>query len=210
MVRDGTVRDDEDLKDFNRTVVKLGEELGKPVCATGDVHFLDPEDEVYRHILLASKKFADANEPVPLYFRTTDEMLKEFDYLGKEKAYEVVVTNTRAIAEQVEDIELLPKGKLFPPRLENSEEDLNRMVWGKAHELYGDDLPQLIVDRLNVELGSILGKYDVVYMSAQKLVQRSLEWHHRGQRPAAALPLPEVPQRRVPRGRVWLWRGHAR
>ena len=175
MVRDGTVRDDEDLKDFNRTVVKLGEELGKPVCATGDVHFLDPEDEVYRHILLASKKFADANEPVPLYFRTTDEMLKEFDYLGKEKAYEVVVTNTRAIAEQVEDIELLPKGKLFPPRLENSEEDLNRMVWGKAHELYGDDLPQLIVDRLNVELGSILGKYDVVYMSAQKLVQRSLE-----------------------------------
>ena len=175
MVRDGTVRDDEDLKDFNRTVVKLGEELSKPVCATGDVHFLDPEDEVYRHILLASKKFADANEPVPLYFRTTDEMLKEFDYLGKEKAYEVVVTNTRAIAEQVEDIELLPKGKLFPPRLENSEEDLNRMVWGKAHELYGDDLPQLIVDRLNVELGSILGKYDVVYMSAQKLVQRSLE-----------------------------------
>ena len=175
MVRDGTVRDDEDLKDFNRTVVKLGEELSKPVCATGDVHFLDPEDEVYRHILLASKKFADANEPVPHYFRTTDEMLKEFDYLGKEKAYEVVVTNTRAIAEQVEDIELLPKGKLFPPRLENSEEDLNRMVWGKAHELYGDDLPQLIVDRLNVELGSILGKYDVVYMSAQKLVQRSLE-----------------------------------
>lgn len=147
LVRDGTVNDDEDLKNFNRTVVKLGEELGKPVCATGDVHFLDPEDEVYRHILLASKKFADANEPVPLYFRTTDEMLKEFDYLGKEKAYEVVVTNTRAIAEQVEDIELLPKGKLFPPRLENSEEDLNRMVWDKAHELYGDELPQLIVDR---------------------------------------------------------------
>ena len=174
-MRDGTVNDDEDLKNFNRTVVKLGEELGKPVCATGDVHFLDPEDEVYRHILLASKKFADANEPVPLYFRTTDEMLKEFDYLGKEKAYEVVVTNTRAIAEQVEDIELLPKGKLFPPRLENSEEDLNRMVWDKAHELYGDELPQLIVDRLNIELGGILGKYDVVYMSAQKLVQRSLE-----------------------------------
>ena len=174
-MRDGTVNDDEDLKNFNRTVVKLGEELGKPVCATGDVHFLDPEDEVYRHILLASKKFADASEPVPLYFRTTDEMLNEFDYLGKEKAYEVVVTNTRAIAEQVEDIELLPKGKLFPPRLENSEEDLNRMVWDKAHELYGDELPQLIVDRLNIELGGILGKYDVVYMSAQKLVQRSLE-----------------------------------
>ena len=175
LVRDGTVNDDEDLKNFNRTVVKLGEELGKPVCATGDVHFLDPEDEVYRHILLASKKFPDANAPLPIYFRTTDEMLHEFEYLGKEKAYEVVVTNTRAIAEQVEDIELLPKGKLFPPRLENSEEDLNRMVWDKAHELYGDELPQLIVDRLNIELGGILGKYDVVYMSAQKLVQRSLE-----------------------------------
>ena len=175
MIREGTVRSNEDLKEFNRTIVKLGEELGKPVCATGDVHFLEPEDEVYRHILLASKKFADANEPLPIYFRTTDEMLREFEYLGKEKAYEVVVTNTRAIADMVEDIELLPKGKLFPPRLENSEEDLNRMVWDKAHELYGDELPQLITDRLNIELSGILGKYDVVYMSAQKLVQRSNE-----------------------------------
>ena len=175
MVREGTVRDDEDLKEFNRTIVRLGEELGKPVVATGDVHFQEPEDEIYRHILLASKKFADANAELPLYFRTTDEMLREFDYLGREKAYEVVVTNTRKIADMVEEIELLPKGKLFPPRLENSEEELNSMVWARAHELYGDELPQLIVDRLNVELSSILGKYDVVYMSAQKLVQRSLE-----------------------------------
>ena len=175
MIREGTVRSNEDLKEFNRTIVRLGEELHKPVCATGDVHFLEPEDEVYRHILLASKKFADANEPLPIYFRTTDEMLREFEYLGKGKAYEVVVTNTRKIADMVEDIELLPKGKLFPPRLENSEEDLNRMVWDKAHELYGEELPQLITDRLNVELGGILGKYDVVYMSAQKLVQRSNE-----------------------------------
>ena len=114
LVRDGTVNDDEDLTNFNRTVVKLGEELGKPSARRATSISSTPEDEVYRHILLASKKFADANEPLPLYFRTTDEMLKEFDYLGKEKAYEVVVTNTRAIAEQVEDIELLPKGEALP------------------------------------------------------------------------------------------------
>ena len=175
MLRNGDVQSVEDLKEFNRIIVRLGEELGKPVCATGDVHFREPEDEVYRHILLASKKFPDANEPLPIYFKTTDEMLREFAYLGEEKAREVVVTNPQAIADQVEEIELLPKGKLFPPRLENSEEDLNRLVWDKVHALYGEDPPQLIVDRLNVELGGILGKYDVVYMSAQKLVQRSLE-----------------------------------
>ncbi len=175
MLREGAARSEEELRDFNRTIVRLGEELGKPVVATGDVHFQEPEDEVYRHILLASKKFPDANAPLPIYFRTTDEMLREFEYLGKEKAYEVVVTNTRAIADQIENIELLPKGKLFPPRLENSREDLNRLVWDKVHELYGDEPPKLIKDRLDIELGGILGKYDVVYMSAQKLVQRSLE-----------------------------------
>ena len=175
MLREGKVKDEEELREFNRTIVRLGEELGKPVCATGDVHFLDPEDEIYRHILLDTKKFADCDAPLPIYFKTTDEMLEEFSYLGKEKAFEVVVTNTRLIADTVENVELLPSGKLFPPRLENSEEDLNRLVWDKVHELYGDDPPQLIVDRLNVELSGILGKYDVVYMSAQKLVQRSLE-----------------------------------
>jgi len=175
MLREGAARSEEELRDFNRTIVRLGEELGKRVVATGDVHFQEPEDEVYRHILLASKKFPDANAPLPIYFRTTDEMLREFEYLGKEKAYEVVVTNTRAIADQIENIELLPKGKLFPPRLENSREDLNRLVWDKVHELYGNEPPKLIKDRLDIELGGILGKYDVVYMSAQKLVQRSLE-----------------------------------
>ncbi len=174
MLRNGDARSLEDLRDYNRTIVRLGEELGKPVCATGDVHFLDPEDEIYRHILLASKKFPDANEPLPIYFKTTEEMLQEFSYLGEEKAYEVVVQNTRLIADQVETFELLPK-ELFPPRLANSEEELNHLVWEKVHRLYGEDPPQLIVDRLNVELGGILGKYDVVYMSAQKLVQRSLE-----------------------------------
>ena len=175
MLRNGEVQSEEDLRDFNRTIVRLGQELGKPVCATGDVHFQEPEDEVYRRVLLASKKFPDVDAPLPIYFKTTDEMLEEFAYLGEETAHKVVIDDPRHIADLVEEIELLPPGQLFPPRLENSEEDLNRLVWDKCHALYGDQPPQLIVDRLNVELGSILGKYDVVYMSAQKLVQRSLE-----------------------------------
>ena len=175
MLRNGEVQSEEELRDFNRTIVRLGEELGKPVCATGDVHFQEPEDEVYRHILLASKKFSDADASLPIYFKTTDEMLEEFSYLGPEKAHEVVIDNPRKIADLVEEIELLPPGQLFPPRLENSEQELNDRVWAKCHAMYGENPPQLIVDRLNVELGSILGKYDVVYMSAQKLVQRSLE-----------------------------------
>ena len=175
MLRNGDVQSEEELREFNRTIVRLGEELGKPVCATGDVHFQEPEDEVYRHILLASKKFADADAPLPIYFKTTEEMLEEFAYLGAEEAHRVVIDDPRSIADRIEEIELLPPGRLFPPRLENSEQELHDKVWDKCHELYGDEPPQLIVDRLNVELKSILGKYDVVYMSAQKLVQRSLE-----------------------------------
>ena len=175
MLRNGAVQSEEELRDFNRTIVRLGRELGKPVCATGDVHFQEPEDEVYRHILLASKKFADADAPLPIYFKTTEEMLEEFAYLGEEEAHRVVIDDPRGIADRIEDIELLPPGRLFPPRLENSEQELHDRVWDKCHELYGDQPPQLIIDRLDVELKSILGKYDVVYMSAQKLVQRSLE-----------------------------------
>ena len=175
MLRNGTVQSEEELRELNRTIVRLGRELGKPVCATGDVHFQEPEDEVYRHILLASKKFADADAPLPIYFKTTEEMLEEFAYLGQEEAHRVVIDDPRSIADRIEEIELLPPGRLFPPRLENSEQELHDKVWDKCHELYGDQPPQLIVDRLNVELKSILGKYDVVYMSAQKLVQRSLE-----------------------------------
>lgn len=175
MLRNGAVQSEEELREFNRTIVRLGRELGKPVCATGDVHFQEPEDEVYRHILLASKKFADADAPLPIYFKTTEEMLAEFAYLGEEEAHRVVIDDPRGIADRIENIELLPPGRLFPPQLENSEQELHDRVWDKCHELYGDEPPQLIVDRLNVELKSILGKYDVVYMSAQKLVQRSLE-----------------------------------
>ena len=175
MLRKGMVRWEEELRDFNRTIVKLGEELGKPVCATGDVHFLDPEDEVYRHILLASKGFEDADAPLPIYFKTTDEMLKEFAYLGKEKAYEVVVKNTNRIADWCDPIEPLPQG-LFAPKLEDSDGELKRLVWGKAHDLYGENPPQIVVDRIEAELGDIIRcKYDVIYMSAQKLVQNSLE-----------------------------------
>ena len=107
------------IKEWNKMVVRLGEELGKPVCATGDVHFLDPEDEIYRHVLLDSKGFADADAPTPLYFRTTEEMLEEFSYLGKRKAYEVVVTNTNLVASWCEEVKPLPDG-LFAPKLENS------------------------------------------------------------------------------------------
>nr|WP_300167299.1 PolC-type DNA polymerase III [uncultured Flavonifractor sp.] len=175
MLRKGIARSQEELRDFNRTVVALGEALDKPVCATGDVHFLDPEDEIYRHILLASKGFDDADSPLPLYFKTTQEMLDEFAYLGKEKAYEVVVRNTNLVADWCEDVVPLPKG-LFAPKIENSAEELTRLVWDKAKALYGEEPPQIVVDRINAELGDIINcKYDVIYMSAQKLVQDSLD-----------------------------------
>ncbi|WP_297196018.1 PolC-type DNA polymerase III [uncultured Flavonifractor sp.] len=175
MLRKGIARSQEELRDFNRTVVALGEALDKPVCATGDVHFLDPEDEIYRHILLASKGFDDADSPLPLYFKTTQEMLDEFAYLGKEKAYEVVVRNTNLVADWCEDVVPLPKG-LFAPKIENSAEELTRLVWDKAKALYGEEPPQIVVDRINAELGDIIKcKYDVIYMSAQKLVQDSLD-----------------------------------
>ena len=175
MLRKGLVRSEEELREFNRTIVRLGKELGKPVCATGDVHFLDPEDEIYRHILLASKGFEDADEDLPIYFKTTQEMLDEFAYLGKETAYEVVVKNTNMIADWCDPIDPLPKG-LFSPKLEDSDGELKRLVWGKCHDLYGENPPQLVVDRINVELGDIINcHYDVIYMSAQKLVHNSLE-----------------------------------
>ncbi len=165
----------EDLRDFNRRVVALGERTGKPVCATGDVHFMDPHEEIYRHILLAAKEYEDADSDNPLYFRTTDEMLEEFSYLGEQKAHEVVIDNPAIVAGWIDTVHPLPEG-LFTPTLEDSEGELTRLVWDRAHELYGDDPPQIVLDRINAEMKDIIGRhYDVIYMSAQKLVQNSLE-----------------------------------
>ncbi len=166
---------EEQLRQFNRRIVQLGEELGKPVVATGDVHFLHPEDEIFRHILLATKGFEDCDRENPLYFRTTDEMLEEFSYLGEEKAYEVVVTNTNLIADMCDVIRPVPHN-LFAPKIENSVEDLNKLVYDKLHFLYGENPPELITKRVEQELHDIIScHYDVIYMSAQKLVQNSLE-----------------------------------
>ena len=175
MLAKGMAKDVEELKNYNRTIVRLGEEMGKPVVATGDVHFLHPEDEIFRHILLATKGFDDADKPNPLYFRTTDEMLEEFSYLGEEKAYEVVVTNPNMIADMCETMRPVPHN-LFAPKIENSVEDLKSLVYGKFHRLYGDNPPELMVKRVETELNDIINcHYDVIYMSAQKLVQNSLE-----------------------------------
>ncbi|MBR5095069.1 MAG: PolC-type DNA polymerase III, partial [Oscillospiraceae bacterium] len=175
LVENGRVKDVGVLEGYNRTILELGRKMGKPVVAASDVHFLDPEDEQYRKILQAAKKFSDADRDCPIYFRTTDEMLAEFAYLGEEAAREVVITNTRAIADLVEPIELLPK-ELFPPRIENSAQQLRDLVYGKMHRIYGDDPPEIVRSRVETELRTILDhNYDVIYMSAQKLVQNSLE-----------------------------------
>lgn len=175
LVDNGVVSDVTVLQDYNRRILDIGRQLNKPVIAASDVHFLDPEDEQYRKILQAAKKFSDADRGCPIFFRTTDEMLHEFEYLGDEIAREVVIDNPRAIADQVENIELLPKG-LYPPKIENSAEELKLLVYGKMHAIYGENPPEIVQERVDTELKTILDhNYDVIYMSAQKLVQNSLE-----------------------------------
>ncbi len=175
MLDKGLAEDEEELRGFNRTIVKLGEELGKPVVATGDVHFLDPEDEIFRHILLATKQMPDADRPLPLYLRTTDEMMAEFAYLGEEKAREVVIENPNRIVDWCETLRPVPHN-LFAPKIENSVEDLKALVYGKLHRLYGETPPELVQKRVDTEMHDIIScHYDVIYMSAQKLVQNSLE-----------------------------------
>ena len=175
MLDKGLAEDEEELRGFNRTIVRLGEELGKPVVATGDVHFLDPEDEIFRHILLATKQMPDADRPLPLYLRTTDEMMEEFSYLGPEKAHEVVIENPNRIVDWCETLRPVPHN-LFAPKIENSVEDLKNLVYGKLHRLYGENPPELVQKRVDTEMHDIIScHYDVIYMSAQKLVQNSLE-----------------------------------
>ena len=175
MVRDGTVKDEETLKDINRKIVELGEKLGKLVVATCDVHFMDPQDEIYRRILQAGQGYDDADMQAPLYLRTTDEMLDEFTYLGSDKAYEVVVTNTNKIADMCEKISPISPEKC-PPHIEGCEETIREIAYKKAHELYGDPLPEVVQTRLDKELESIIKNgFSVMYIIAQKLVWKSNE-----------------------------------
>ena len=173
LVRNGRVKGIEDLQDMNRTIVRLGERLKLPVVATGDVHFLNPEDEVYRRILMAGLGFSDADNQPPLYLKTTDEMLEEFSYLGEEKAFEVVVDNTHLIADMIEDVRPIPKGN-YPPVIDGSEDELTRICWERAHQIYGAELPKVVSSRLQRELDSIIkNNFAVMYITAQKLVQKS-------------------------------------
>ncbi|MPM92813.1 DNA polymerase III PolC-type [bioreactor metagenome] len=156
LVRSGQVENEDKLRQINKTIVSLGQKIKKPVVATGDVHFLNPEDEVYRRIIMSGQGYADAEEQAPLYLRTTEDMLQEFSYLGQEKAFEVVVKNTNLVADMCEEIRPVPQGN-FPPSMDRAPEDLEEMSRQRAQEIYGSPLPDIVRERLDKELSSVIG-----------------------------------------------------
>jgi DNA polymerase-3 subunit alpha (Gram-positive type) len=171
--RTESVMSEDDLRDINKKILRLGEEFNKPVVATGDVHFLDPDDEVYRRIIMFGQGYSDADDQAPLYLHTTQEMLDEFSYLGEAEANNVVIKNPQLIADMCEKISPIRKGK-FPPVIENSDKDLRRICYDEAHRIYGEELPKVVTDRLERELNSIISNgYAVMYIIAQKLVWKS-------------------------------------
>ena len=175
LIRKGNVKDREELKELNKKIYDLGREMDRPVVATCDCHFLDPKDEVFRRIIMAGQGYGDADNQPPLYFRTTDEMLKEFDYLGEEACREVVIENTQKIADMVESVKPIPD-ETFPPKIEGAEDDIRNMTMNKVHSIYGENLPEVVQKRLDKELNSIINNgYAVLYLIAQKLVAKSLE-----------------------------------
>ncbi|HEX3028117.1 MAG TPA: PolC-type DNA polymerase III [Clostridia bacterium] len=175
LINNGKVHSREELKNINRKIIRYGEKFKKPVVATCDVHFMDSRDEVYRRILMAGQGFTDADNQALLYFRTTEEMLDEFAYLGSEKAYEVVVTNTNSISDLIEDVIPIPDGT-FPPNIDGAEEEIRSLAENKAKEIYGDHLPPIVDERLVKELNSIIKNgFSVMYIIAQKLVKKSLD-----------------------------------
>ncbi len=174
LIENGMAENEDELREFNKTIVKLGEDLGKPVVATSDAHFLDPEDELARRIVLAAQKFADADKPLPLYMKTTKEMLAEFAYLGEEKAREVVIYGPAKIVEQIEDVPPTPGRTLFPPEIPGCREELETKARKRAEEIYGNPLPEIVSQRLEKELGAIIGHdFAVMYIAALRLVEKS-------------------------------------
>lgn len=174
LIEKGSVKDENEIKEINKKIYDLGKECGKLTVATGDVHFLEPEDSAFRKIIMAGKGFKDADNQPPLYLKTTEEMLEEFSYLGEDVAMEVVVTNTNKIADECDKIKPIPS-ETYPPKIEGAEEDIKNMAMDKVHSIYGDPLPEVVEKRLNKELNSIISNgYAVLYLIAQKLVAKSL------------------------------------
>ena len=172
LIENGTIKSENDLVDMNKTILQLGKNLNKPVVATGDVHFLDKHDEVFRRILMAGQGYKDDNQ-APLYFRTTQEMLDEFSYLGEQDAEAVVIDNPHIISDMVEELSPIPTG-FFPPKIAGAEEEIRDMTWRRAKELYGDPLPEIVTERINKELDSIISNgYSVLYLISHKLVKKS-------------------------------------